>query len=310
MTIAFRKIAILGATGPTGIHLARILIAGGAQVRVVSRSADHLERVFGEQPAERVAADMLDAAAALQAIEGCDGVFDCIGLPAEHLADHPRTARNVAAAIARTGARAVHVSSYWAYLPVQHSPVSETHPRSGGSFPVRMRREAEDVLLDAGAAVLNLPDFYGSHVHTGTLQNVLGEAAAGKTMHCVGSPDAPREYAYVPDAMEMAASVATHEAAYGERWIIPGAGPVSMRRVAQIASAHLARSVKVQGAGPLMLRMLSLFNRELRGFMPMVPYYVRPIAFDTTKLRALLGEVPATPYESAIPATLDWLMGR
>ncbi len=42
--------------------------------------------------------------------------------------------------------------------------------------------------------------------------------------------------------------------------------------------------------------------------MPMVPYYLQPIAFDGSKLRALLGEIPATPYELAVPVTLDWLM--
>jgi len=34
------------------------------------------------------------------------------------------------------------------------------------------------------------------------------------------------------------------------------------------------------------------------------------LRFDASRLRALLGELPATPYEEAIPATLDWIARR
>jgi nucleoside-diphosphate-sugar epimerase len=40
------RIAIAGATGPTGIHLARELMSRGTAVRVISRSAANLDRSF------------------------------------------------------------------------------------------------------------------------------------------------------------------------------------------------------------------------------------------------------------------------
>ena len=51
---------------------------------------------------------------------------------------------------------------------------------------MRMRREAEDILQGAGAAVLNLPDFYGPEVHASILQRALEEAAAGKAVNWIG----------------------------------------------------------------------------------------------------------------------------
>ena len=45
---------------------------------------------------------------------------------------------------------------------------------------MRFRREAEDILVDAGAAIVNLPDFYGPEMHVSTLQQALVEAIAGK----------------------------------------------------------------------------------------------------------------------------------
>lgn len=309
MALEFNRAAILGATGPTGLHLARALHARGVALRVISRSEAHLAGAFAQMDVERMAADALDDHGLRHALAGCDLVFDCIGLPMERIADHPVTARNLAAAIGATGARAVHVSSFWAYLPLRRVPLDESHPRSGGNLAVRMRREAEDILRGAGAAVINLPDFYGPQVHVSTLQQALAEAARGGTMHWIGSPALEREYVYVPDAMAAVAELALREQAYGSHWIVPGAGPISAARIAAIAGARLGRRVRVRGLGVTRLHLLSAFMGGLRAFMPMVPYYRAAVRYDGTRLRELLGEVPVTPYEEGVARTLEWLAG-
>lgn len=310
MAIAFRKAAVLGATGPTGRSLVRELLGRGVAVRVVSRSEANLAASFAQMPVERIPADLLDGAATRRVVEGCDLVFDCIGLPAARMADHPRSASNIGRAIRHTGARCVHISSYWAYIPIQRTPVSEIHPRTGGPLPVRLRRQAEEILREAGAAIVNLPDFYGPEVHTSTLQRALAEAVAGKTIHWIGSPETAREYVFVPDAMKAVTELAFCEQAYGERWIVPGPSPITFRRVMEIAASSLGRQSKIRAAGPLALRILSLFVSELRSFLPLVPAYVAPISYDGSKIRALLGDVPTTPYEVAIPRTLEWLAAQ
>jgi len=309
MALTFGQAAILGATGPTGRRLARELRGRGVAVRVVSRSYANLARAFDGLDVERASWDLRLPTEARRALAGCDVAFDCIGLPAEHMADHPVTARALAAAATAEGTRLVQVSSYWAYLPAVMLPITEDHPRTGGSEWVRLRRKAEDILLAAGAAVAHLPDFYGPEVHTSTLQQPLAEAAAGRTMNWIGATDTPREYVYVPDAMRMVADLATREAAYGAHWIVPGGGPVSALHVAEIAGRHLGRRVRVRGAGARTLRLVALFNRRLRAFLPMLPYYLAPISYDATRLRALIGAPTVTPYEQAIPHTLDWLAG-
>ncbi len=59
-------VAILGATGPTGIHLANILRGQNLAGRVVSRRAANLQRAFGDPAFEKIAADVLDAGAAIR----------------------------------------------------------------------------------------------------------------------------------------------------------------------------------------------------------------------------------------------------
>jgi uncharacterized protein YbjT (DUF2867 family) len=55
------KIAVVGATGPTGIHLVTELRKTVASVRVIARSMHTLARLFPEAPIEKWPADVLDA---------------------------------------------------------------------------------------------------------------------------------------------------------------------------------------------------------------------------------------------------------
>jgi nucleoside-diphosphate-sugar epimerase len=302
------KVAIVGATGPTGIHLATELRKTAAAVRVVARSMDKLARLFSDPAVEKRPADVLDADATLHAIEGCDLVYDCIGLPGDQMHLHPVTARNVADAIRRTNARCVHVSSYWAYYPQVRAEMNEGHPRSGGPAWVRYRREAEDILFEAGAAIVHLPDFYGPRVHISTLQNALNEAASGKTVNWIGNVDVHREYVYVPDAMRIAAALGARAEAFGAHWCLPGGGPLSARQVAEIASRRLGRAVKLRSTGLTTLRIISLFNKDLRGLLQIAPDYMKPVRYDVRKLQDLLGPSQMTSYDTGIDQTLAWIV--
>src|SRR5262249_8155279 len=83
------KIAIVGATGPTGIHLVAELRRNTTVVRAIARDMDKIARLFPDTAVEKCAADVLDADAALRAVDGCDLVYDCIGLPGDQMHLHP-----------------------------------------------------------------------------------------------------------------------------------------------------------------------------------------------------------------------------
>jgi nucleoside-diphosphate-sugar epimerase len=304
------KVAIVGATGPTGIHLAAELRKTTATVRVVARGMDKLAKLFPDAVFEKLPADVLDPDATLRAIEGCELVYDCIGLPGDQMHLHPVTARNIANAIRQTNARCVQVSSYWAYYHQVRTEMNEAHPRSGGPTWARYRREAEDLLREAGAAVLHLPDFYGSQVHVSTFQNALNEAAAGKTVNWIGKVNVHREYVYVPDAMRIAAAIGAHTEAFGAHWCLPGSGPLSGREAVDIAARHLGRSVRLRSAGLTTLRILGLLNRDLRGFLQVAPDYVKPVRYDARKLQGLLGPLQMIAYDAGIGETLSWIESR
>jgi nucleoside-diphosphate-sugar epimerase len=220
---------------------------------------------------------------------------------------HPVTARNVASALRQTNARCVQVSSYWAYYPQVQAEMNESHPRSGGSTWVRYRREAEDILFEAGAAILHLPDFYGPQVHVSTLQNALNEAASGKTVNWLGKADVYREYVYVSDAVRIAAAIGARAEAFGAHWCLPGSGPLSGEQAAGIAGRHLGRSVKLRSIGLTTLRIVSLFSKDLRGLQQVAPDYMKSVRYDARKLEGLLGSLQKTSYYAGIDQTLAWI---
>lgn len=144
MTITIARAAIVGATGPTGRHLATALHRRGVAVLAVSRSREKLGEWFPEPETVCTAADARDLDGLQAAIAGCDLVVDCIGLPLDRMDQHEATARNVAAAAA-TGTRVLHVASFWSFLPVRSLPIDEDHRCEGGNQFARARRAAEDV---------------------------------------------------------------------------------------------------------------------------------------------------------------------
>jgi nucleoside-diphosphate-sugar epimerase len=300
---------ILGATGPTGIHLAEALRQNGTAVRVVARGLAKLSRMYPDVSVDKRQADLLDPDQTSRAIHGCDLVYDCIGLPGDQMHLHAVTARNIARSLNRRKARCVQVSSYWAYYPQVREVMNEGHPRNGGPAWARHRREAEDILIDAGAAILHLPDFYGPHVHVSTFQNALVIAATGKTINWIGPADSEREYIFVPDAMRIACAIGHCKDAARAHWCLPGSGPITGQQVADIASRRLGHKVRLRSAGSLMLRMVSLFNKDLRGFMQVAPNYMKPVRYDARKLEGLLSRQAMTPYDLGIANTLQWIAG-
>ena len=65
---------LTGATGFVGSHVARALIAQGADLRLLIRSSSDLRNIQ-ELQAERVIGDLRDAASLKKAVSGCDVVF-------------------------------------------------------------------------------------------------------------------------------------------------------------------------------------------------------------------------------------------
>jgi nucleoside-diphosphate-sugar epimerase len=305
--VEFRKAVIFGATGATGHFLCDELLRRKVAVRVVSRREEALRRGFGHRQVEHHPADLLQKEAAIRAADGCDLILHCVGLPYPRFRQHPPIARNTAEAMKATGARGLLVSSYYAYEPIQTTPITEDHPRRPKAFKARMRMEQEDILQQAGAAVTILPDFYGPWADLTLLYMVLTKCLHGRRVDWLGDLDTPRQYVYVPDSAFPIIELATREAAYGARWNVAGTGPITARDLLSLVERILGSRPRVRRVGPMTLRLGGLVSPLLRELVELYPLYTSPLALDTSKLRGLIGEYPVTPYSEGLRSMMQWM---
>lgn len=299
-----RKVAIFGAPGAFGRHLAKELIRRSIDVRVVSRSGEALARIFGTEQVERHPADVRDPEAAARAAEMCDLIVHAVGLPYGQFKDHPAIARGTAEAVRRAGIPCVLISSFYSYEPILSNPVSEEHPRNPVAFKCRMRKEQEEILLDCGAAVLHLPDFYGPLAEISFGNMALRAIAAGKPVNWIGSPDTVRQFILITDAVRRVADMIPREELLGRRWNVATTGGITGREFCNIAARLSGRRLRFRTAGANLFRFMGMFNSGMREMVEMVPLYSRPPILDSGALDRQIGPPVATPYEQGIQTTL------
>jgi nucleoside-diphosphate-sugar epimerase len=302
-----RKVALFGATGVMGKCIARELLRRNIQARVVSRSQSNLQRTFMDMSVELMIGDLMDQETAKRAADSCEVIFHCVGVPVERFRDHIPISQNTIAAMRATGAKGLLLSSFWSYGPSRAAPVGEAQPRQPASEKERIRKEQEDLFQAATAAVTILPDFYGPEAEIGFVNTALRAIAAGKTANWIGALDRPRELIYVPDAAFPIVELAGFDTAYGQRWNVAGPGAITPRQLLQMAAGYCGTLLKVRAASKLILRILGLFNSQVRAMQELYPLYMNPPILDASKLRSLIGTYPVTSYEEGIRKTVDWI---
>jgi nucleoside-diphosphate-sugar epimerase len=301
------KAAIFGANGVTGRYLTRELLARGVPIRLVARSEQALREISGSDKVEIHAADLGENSAATRAAAGCDVIFHCVGLPYAEFRNHPIIAQKTAIAMHDTGARCVLLSSYYAYWPIAGPGIKEDDPRLPVAFKARIRKQQEDILQDAGAAVTLLPDFYGPNAERTLIYMVCRDLVAGRKANWIGGHDVERQYVYVPDAASAIVELATRETAYGERWNVAGPGGITARQLFSIIERVLGKDARIRNAGQRTLRVLGLFSPLLRELVELYPLYNSPLVLDTSKLRGLIGPYRVTSYEEGLRETIEWV---
>jgi nucleoside-diphosphate-sugar epimerase len=107
--------------------------------------------------------------------------------------------------------------------------------------------------------------------------------------------------------MRITAALGARTEAFGAHWCLPGVGPLSGRQAVEIAERHLGRSIEMRSVGLTMLRIIGLFNKELRGLLQVAPDYMKPVRSNARKLQGLLGPHEMTSYDAGIGQTLAWI---
>lgn len=285
----------------------------GREYRVVGRTRASLEATFGaDQLAEIVTWNPDDAESAKAAVRGSATVIYLVGVPYNHFELHPLLMRKaVDAAVSEGVENLLLIGTVYPYGMPQTTPVTEEHPREPNTFKGRMRKEQEDVLLEADAkarirgAILRLPDFYGPNVKTSYLYSLFEAAASGGAANMLGPIDTPHEFVFVPDVGPVVVDLIAHPGAWGRWWNLAGAGVAPQRELAERVFAMAGAKPRLRVAGKNMLRILGLFNPLMRELIEMHYLLTNPVLMDDSALRNLLGAIRKTPYEDGLRIGLN-----
>jgi len=307
------KIALFGAAGAIGHSIASALTTSHQQYRVVGRSQAALQQAFGSDPlAEIVAWNPDDPASVQAAAKDVETLIYLVGVAYDHFELHPQLMRKTLDGAIAAGVRHVLlIGTVYPYGLPQTKPIREDHPRKPHTFKGRMRKQQEDLLLEADAAgkirggVLRLPDFYGPGVDKSFLHSIFVAAANGGRAQVIAPLDTPHEYVYVPDVGPVTARLMENPATYGRVWHLAGAGTITTREVINKAFAVSGRKPKMMVAGPLTLRLTGLFNPLMRELVEMHYLQTNPVVLDDAALRGLLGEIKKTTYEEGIRRSVE-----
>jgi len=312
-----QNVAIFGAAGAIGNAVAAELERRGIPFRAVGRSRDKLEKAFGRMKQAKIfPADLSEFRSAGAAARGVETIVYCVGLPypSHHL--HPVLIRTTLEAAKLVGVtRIVLPSSVYGYGVPRTSSVAETHPREPHTKKGKYRKEQEDLVLGAHAGggpqglIVRLPDFYGPDADIGLANPIFRAALAGKTANWAGPVNTSHEFVYTPDTGAVIVDLMSRDDTWGEAWNFGGPGAInSMDFLTRIYRAA-GRAPKYRAAGAGLLKLLGLFDANLREVVEMLYLQETPVILDDRKLLAKI-PVHKTSYDEGIRLTLDWMRAQ
>jgi NADH dehydrogenase len=282
------RIAITGATGFVGRHLARSLVKNGHEVVLLARGVDERDPLARALPGARwIQASVTDREALLRAFAGCEAVAHCAGINREigeqtYRAIHVEGTRNVVDAARQAGVSRIALMSFVRARPDCGIPYHES------------KWEAEEIVRGSGLTftVLKAAMVYGRGDHM--LDHLSHSLHTLPVFSPIGK-DKPVRPVAVADAVRIL------EAALVE-------GRLDNRTVAVVGPEALPLSEVVRRVGaalgkrPLMLPMPVFFHKMLAVFFELtmlVPLVAR------SQVRMLAeGMEEALPFAEDLPADL------
>ncbi len=318
---------VTGATGFTGQHLVRRLLAEGEPVRVVARVPDRARAAFGDR-VEVVGGDVADASVIARAVPGCDVVYHLAaayreaGATVRYRAVHVDATRLLLEASVREGvSRFVHCSTVGVLGHIAHPPADERTPVSPGDIYQATKCEGEQLALAFAArhglplAVARPTAIYGP----GDLRLLkFFRLIARRRFVMLGSGSVFYHMVHVDDLVTGLRQLAVHPNAAGEVFILGG----EQYRTLNDLAATIAGIVgvprprwrfpawPVQLAGSACERICAPFGIVPPVYRRRVDFFTKSRAFSIEKAKRVLGYQPRIDLEHGLRETARWYVAQ
>ncbi|WP_449539205.1 SDR family NAD(P)-dependent oxidoreductase [Ferdinandcohnia sp. Marseille-Q9671] len=306
-----KKALVLGASGGMGYAIVCELIERGIEVIAFARSRVKLEKLFkSRKKVEIRTGDVFNKSDLANAANDVDVIFHAINIPyAEWYEKQPTLMRNVVETAEAAKCKLAIVDNIYAYGKGNGSKINEEYPKNPHTKKGKIRVKLGNIANQARIPVLiaHFPDFYGPNAISAMLHYTLDKMIQNKKAMFVGNQKNAREYIYTPDGAKAIVELALRDGAYGQHWNIPGAGVITGKEIIKIAGAQLKYDKPVLTVTKGMIRMLGIFDKQMKEVVEMLYLTEEPVVLDGTKYEQEIGPLPSTPYEEGIKRTLDFM---
>jgi NAD dependent epimerase/dehydratase len=312
MSLSNVTVAVTGAGGFIGSHLAERLVELGANVRAMVHynalgKRGWLDASDKASEMEIIAGDLADAGSVTHVTQGCEIVFHLgalIAIPYSYVApiSYARTniegTLNVLNAARASGAKVIHTSTSEVYGTAITVPISEDHPLQGQS-PYSATKIGADKLAEAYHASFDLPvvtvrpfNTYGPRQSArAVIPTIISQIQAGRKVK-LGSLTPTRDLNFVSNTVDGFVAAAQRDAVLGETVNLGTGREISIGDLALLIAERMGREIEIES--------------EEQRLRPGKSEVFRLLA-DTEKAKRLMGYEAAVSLEDGLDQTIAWV---
>lgn len=301
---------VLGASGGMGYSIVNDLVGRGHRVTAFARNRKKLEKLFkNNERVTIVSGDLFQLEDVLEAAKNTEIIFHAASIPYFDWSEKlPIIMNHVLEAAKQRGTKLALVDNIYAYGK-QREKVTENTPKMPHTKKGKIRLQLENMVKSSGVdyVIAHFPDFYGPGAENTVLHFTLENIVKKKKSFFVGDQKVGREYLFTPDGAKALVTLALTEKAYGQNWNIPGYGAVTGEELIGYIREFTAYDKKITTATKGMVRLLGLFDRNMREVTEMFYLFQQPVFLSGEKYEREIGPLPKTSYKEGLKQTLEYL---
>ncbi|MDH4987549.1 NAD-dependent epimerase/dehydratase family protein [Aminobacter anthyllidis] len=303
------KIAILGARGRLGRAVAKAFLDAGYEVRAITRDGKLPSELIG---AEAFAADALDRQSLVDATRGIDIIFNGLSPVYSDWSSVLPMAENVIAACHANGALHMVAGTVYNFGSPMPAEITEDTPQHPSTEKGRIRAAQEQLYrreADAGRVrtiLLRAGDFFGGKGTGSWFDLVIASKFAKGVYTAPGPVELVHAWAYLPDLANTFVALAEKQERLGsyENFNFPGHALTDLEIKAAMERVT-GRRLRLASMPWWVLRAGSPFVSMWKAIVSMSYLRFEPHRLVSTRLEAVVGEIPHTPLDEAVKGALD-----